>query len=71
MREKLVAENTSATRTIAPYVRGAAREAKARELAQRIVLGGQTPLEAAVEMSLTRSVGSFSGRRPDVGRRAA
>ena len=42
------------SRTPAPYLRGATREAKARELAQRIVVGGQTPLEAAAEMHLTR-----------------
>jgi hypothetical protein len=49
-----VAERTSETRKIAPYLRGPARQAKARELAQRIVVGGPTPLEAAAEMSLTR-----------------
>jgi len=39
---------------VAPYIRGSAREAKARELAQRIVVGGQPPLVAAREIGLTR-----------------
>jgi hypothetical protein len=42
-------------RRIAPYLRGVARETKARELAHRIVLGGQAPLEAAAELGLTRN----------------
>jgi hypothetical protein len=54
MTKKRAVKEPAPTRSIAPYVRGAAREAKARELAQRIVVGGQTPLEAAAEMSLTR-----------------
>jgi len=41
-------------RVPAPYLRGIARLAKARELAQRIVIQGQPPLEAAHEMGLTR-----------------
>jgi hypothetical protein len=54
MTKKIAGTMVPTTRAIAPYVRGAAREAKARELAQRIVVGGQTPLEAGAELGLTR-----------------
>jgi hypothetical protein len=49
-----VAGRISEARKIAPYIRGAARAAISRELAQRIVVAGQTPLQAAAEMNLTR-----------------
>lgn len=54
MAKRLVAKEASATRAIAPYLRGPAREAKARALAHRIVVGGQPPLQAAAEIGLTR-----------------
>jgi hypothetical protein len=48
------ASDNGNARKIAPYIRGVAREAMARELAQRIVVGAQPPLLAASEMGLTR-----------------
>jgi hypothetical protein len=49
-----VSEKNGNKRQIATYIRGAARVAVSRELAQRIVVAGQTPLQAAAEMNLTR-----------------
>jgi hypothetical protein len=50
----VVSRTNGNKRRIATYIRGATRDAKARELAHRIVVAGQTPLEAATALQLTR-----------------